>query len=90
MVPGGAFPRSKDLSCCPDIWTFTEPGMKSSFQFYLSALSLSPGLHWDSLPHSFWFFYATGMWPDKAVTSYLLASLFFQNWVLDAKCIYSQ
>lgn len=60
--------------------------MKSSLQFYLSALPLAPALLWDSLPHSVWFFYATGMWPNKAVTSYLLASLFFRigSWMQNA------
>lgn len=102
VVPQGVFPRSKHFSCCPGIWIFTspswctEPGMKSSLQFCLSALCLTPAWLQDSLPHSFWLFCETGMWPDKAVMAYLLSSflffffLFFQNWVLDAKCIYSQ
>lgn len=91
-----SFPELKHLSCFLGIWTLTDPsehadpGIKSSLQFCLWTLSLAPALLQDSLPHSLWFFYATGMQSDK-VTSYLLSFLFFfQNWVSDAKCTYSQ
>lgn len=88
VVPRRVFPRSKDFSCCPGIWPFTGPswhtetGRKSSLQFCLSALSLTPASVRDSLSHSFCFLYATRMWPVKAVkavTSHFLSSLLFRT-----------